>query len=228
MADTVKTFDRQTARFLAVVAENFPEMPAVCMQIWSEQPKRIKEVLLKAFEPLVRIPVWWRKTVKPVVHNARSWKEVFTQRGFTISDDAQTMLENVLLLPFPETEYTMTTADTLGYWYDEKNPPSRVDYYRRAKMLGLEPISVQAALQVLLEERYSDRPKSNPRSLKLPEQVIFVLGTEPISITDKDGATTKKLFIFENYGDRNSLRAMDVESNKFLHTLLAIHKEDEQ
>ncbi len=225
MANTVKTFDRQTARFLAVIAENLPEMPAVCMQIWSEQPKRIQEVLLKAFEPLVRIPLWWHETVKPVVHDARSWKEVLLQRGFTISDEAQAMLENVLLVPFPETEYTQASAHSFGYGFDEKNPPSRADYYRRAKMLGLEPISVQAALQVLLEDRYSNPPKNNLK--KFPEQIIFVLGTEPISVIDKDGATTKKLFVFENYGGHNSLHAMDVESNKFLYTLLAIHKDEQ-
>lgn len=50
-AKTLKTFDRQTAKFLAVVGENMPEMPADVMRGWIENPKALQRVLRGAFIP---------------------------------------------------------------------------------------------------------------------------------------------------------------------------------
>jgi len=49
---TAKTFDRQTAKFLAVVGENMPDVPGALMQEWIEHPKDLQQALWKALCPL--------------------------------------------------------------------------------------------------------------------------------------------------------------------------------
>ena len=46
-----KTFDRQTAKFLAVVGENMSELSGGEMQWWIQHPKALQETLKKAFYP---------------------------------------------------------------------------------------------------------------------------------------------------------------------------------
>lgn len=48
---SAKTFDRQTAKFLAVVAENMPELSGDVMQGWIQNPKAMQKVLSNAFCP---------------------------------------------------------------------------------------------------------------------------------------------------------------------------------
>lgn len=48
---TAKTYDKQTAKFLAVVGENMPELSGDVMQGWIQNPKAVQKVLERAFCP---------------------------------------------------------------------------------------------------------------------------------------------------------------------------------
>jgi len=63
---TAKTYDRQTAKFLAVVGENMPELSGDVMQRWIQDPRAVQKVLSNAFCPpeaaTTRFKIW--KTIK--------------------------------------------------------------------------------------------------------------------------------------------------------------------
>lgn len=51
MTTKTKTYDGQTAKLLAIIAENMPKISSDLMQYWIENPRAIKKVLKNAFCP---------------------------------------------------------------------------------------------------------------------------------------------------------------------------------
>jgi len=51
MTTKTKTYDGQTAKLLAMIAENMPKISSDLMQHWIENPRAIKKVLEKTFCP---------------------------------------------------------------------------------------------------------------------------------------------------------------------------------
>jgi hypothetical protein len=47
-----KTFHKQSGKFLSVIAENMPEIPAEIMQGWIQNPKALQKVLKESLMPL--------------------------------------------------------------------------------------------------------------------------------------------------------------------------------
>jgi len=70
-----KTYDRQTAKFLAVIGENMPELSGDVMQGWIENPKSVQKVLKEAFCP------------PEVISEFKVWKTIKLGTGLKTADD---------------------------------------------------------------------------------------------------------------------------------------------
>lgn len=160
-----KTFNRQTAKFLAVVGENMPEIPSSLMQEWIEHPKDLQKVLWTALCPLKTVPVFkrWRTVKIGTYKSVERLANTLTANGFRISDGAATILERMTLAPIEtEIELVQVTAHELGF-----NQPTRRDaLYARAKELGLGIVPAEAGPQLRL--RYADQPMGNWMLMAMP------------------------------------------------------------
>ncbi len=98
---TTKTFDKQTAKFLAVVGESMPELSGDVMQKWIQNPRAVQKALCNAFCP----PGAAKKSTIISIDRTTPFDPVkFLGRGWTIDEQderslalAQVNLANVRL-----------------------------------------------------------------------------------------------------------------------------------
>ena len=173
---TAKTYDRQTAKFLAVVGENMPELSGDVMQGWIQNPKAVQKALSNAFCPpgaaTPRFNIW--KTVKlgTGLKIADDFRKALKDNGFSVSNWANDILEKpafTVATEGTEVDLVKVTVAELGF----KKGARRDQIYDRAKEFGLELCPPEVGPQLRLQ--YQDQPNG---------EWVFI-GMEPI--TDSDG-----------------------------------------
>ena len=155
---TAKTYDRQTAKFLAVVGENMPELSGDVMQGWIQNPKAVQKALRNAFcssEEPSRFKVW--KTIKlgTGFKKADDFRRALRDGEFRLSDWASDILgKPAFTVASEETEVDLVkvTVAELGF----KKGARRDQIYERAKELGLEFCPPEVGPQLRLQ--YQDQP----------------------------------------------------------------------
>jgi len=181
-----KTYDRQTAKFLAVVGENMPELSGDVMQGWIQNPKAVQKALSNAFcppEATSRFNVW--KTIKlgTGLKTAEEFRRVLRDGEFRLSDWASDILgKPAFKAADEETEVDLVkvTVAELGF----KKGARRNQIYERARDLGLELCPPEVGPQLRLQ--YQDQPNG--------EWILVAM--EPIVDSDGD----PRLFIVERIG----------------------------
>ena len=180
-----KTYDRQTAKFLAVVGENMPEISGEVMQRWIENPRAVQKALSNAFCPAETSPkfkVW--KTIKlgTGLKSAKDFRRALKDGGFKISDWANHILGKpafTVATEGTEVGLVKVTVAELGFMKGAR----RDQIYSRAKELGLELCSSEVGPQLRLQ--YQDQPNG--------ERVLIGM----VPITDSYG----DLLVFDVWRD---------------------------
>ena len=177
-----KTYDGQTGKFLAKVAENMPKIPASIMQGWIENPKGLRKVLTAALLPPQMFEIW--KTIKlGDFQNADSVRNNLKQAGIKVSIWADDILGRIsLATENRDIDITIVSVAELGF----ANGVEYRDICARAKELGLELCPAEVGFQLLL--RYMDQSELNGK---------WFIAMEPI--TDLDGV--RRLFSVERDDD---------------------------
>jgi len=156
---TAKTYDRQTAKFLAVVGENMPDLSGDVMQKWIQNPKAVQKALSNAFCPpeaaTPRFDIW--KTIKlgTGLKIAVDFRCALSDGKFRFSRLASDILgKPVFTAADEETELDLVkvTVAELGF----KNGIMFDQIYERAKELGLELCPSEVGPQLRLQ--YKDQP----------------------------------------------------------------------
>jgi len=171
-----KTYDRQTAKFLAVVGENMPELSGDVMQGWIQNPKAVQKALSNAFcppEATSRFNVW--KTIKlgTGLKTAEEFRRVLRDGEFRLSDWASDILRKpAFKAADEETEVDLVkvTVAELGF----KKGARRNQIYERARDLGSELCPPEVGPQLRLQ--YQDQPNG--------EWILVAM--EPIVDSDGD------------------------------------------
>jgi hypothetical protein len=193
---TAKTYDRQTASFLAVVGQNMPEISGDVMQGWIENPKALQKALRTALCPPETTAIMPRefatwKTIK--IGTQKSVKDLtkaLTGNGFRISDWAGDILKKITLADAEtEIELVLVSVADLGF----TKATRRDAIYDRAKELGLDLVPAEAGPQLRLQ--YTDQPMNE----------WMLMAMEPI--TDSDGAPY--VFSVGRHDDGRWLRSSD-------------------
>jgi len=173
---TAKTFDRQTAKFLAVVGENMPELSSEVMQGWIQNPKGVQKVLKEAFCPpevTSRFKVW--KTIKlgTGLKTADDFRRALYDGEFNITGCADDILENpafTVATEEIEVDLVKVTVAELGL----KKGARRDQVYERVKEIGLNLCPPEVGPQLRLQ--YLDQPNEE----------LVLIGIEPIADSDGD------------------------------------------
>lgn len=172
---TAKTYDRQTATFLAAVGQNMPEMSVTLMQEWIEHPKDLQKALWKALWsfPMTAIitknfSTWGTVTLgthKSVENLSRELRGA----GIRIEHCAGEILKEITLAAVQtDIDIVNVSVAELGF-----NKPTRHDaIYDRAKEFGLDLVPAEGGPQLRLQ--YTEQPMGQ----------MALIAMEPISCSD--------------------------------------------
>ncbi|OGZ17668.1 MAG: hypothetical protein A2Z78_00285 [Candidatus Nealsonbacteria bacterium RBG_13_36_15] len=196
----MKTYDGQTAKFLAVVGENMPEVSGKMMQWWIENPLSL-QVVLRSLCTKPNFEVW--KTIKlgtVGLKTAEDFRRALHKDGFEINDRASDILGKfAFTVATEETEVDLAkvTVAELGF----KDGAKREQIYERAKELGLELCPAEVGPQLRLQ--YQDQPNG--------EWVL--IGMKPIVDSDGD----PNVFYMERIDSKLWLSSYWGSSDSFWH-----------
>ena len=168
---TAKTYDRQTAKFLAVVGENMPEMSGEVMQGWIQNPMALQKFLegLRPSEASPEFRVW--KTIKLGLRKSpEEYRKSLKDGKYRIGDYANQILDKI---PISQEEVKVDLVRLTGRELGFKESVRRDVIYNRALECGLQKCPGEVG--PVLREQYSDQQNG--------EWVL--IGMEPI--TDSDG-----------------------------------------
>ena len=156
---TAKTYDRQTAKFLAVVGENMPELSGDVMQGWIQNPKAVQKALSNAFCPpetaTSRFNIWRTIKLGTGLKTADDFRKALKDNGLNISEWANnTLRKPAFTVASEETEVDLVkvTVAELGF----KDGARRDQIYEKAQKLGLELCPAEVGPQLRLQ--YQDQP----------------------------------------------------------------------
>ena len=172
---TAKTYDRQTAKFLAVVGESMPELSGEVMQGWIQNPRAVQKALKEALCPpevVLDLMVWKTIQLGTGLKIAKDFRKAIKNSGFHISDWAGDILGKsgfTVVTQATEVDLVKVTVAELGF----KEGARRDQIYKKAQELGLDLCPPEVGPQLRLQ--YQDQPDG--------EWVL--IGMEPI--TDSDG-----------------------------------------
>ena len=169
---TAKTYDRQTASFLAVVGQNMPEISGDVMQGWFENPKALQKALPNELCPpettatTPREFATWKTIKIGTQKSVKDLTKALTGNGFRISDWAADILKKTTLAQTEtEIELVLVTVADLGF----TKATRRDAIYNRAKELGLDLVPPEVGPQLRLA--YTDQPMGE----------WLLMGMEPIA-----------------------------------------------
>jgi len=171
---TAKTYDRQTATFLAVVAQNMPEISGDVMQRWIENPRALQNALRTALCPpeaaaAPREFKTWKTIKLGTQKSVKDLSKALTSNSFRISDWAADILKKTTLAPAEtEIELVLVTVADLGF----TKATRRDAIYDRAKELGLDLVPAEVGPQLRLQ--YLDQSMDD----------WMVMAMEPIAGSD--------------------------------------------
>lgn len=185
-----KTYDRQTAKFIATVAENLPELSGVHMQRWIGNPKGLQRSLHKALVP--SFAVW--KTIKLGVYKtADEYLKAMKSAGINLTKldkDILSRAEFIYATEEIDVGLVILSVAELGF----KGGAEYSDICDRALEMGLElcPAEVAPALRLA----YTDQ--------SLGEEFIVAMS----AIANLDGVLTifggeygnGELWLYDDYG----------------------------
>ena len=169
---TQKTYDRQTAKFLAVVGENMPVMTGDVMQSWIENPKVVGRVL-EAFRPSATksFPTW--KTVTLGGHkNVKAFLVALESADFHVGDWAKDVMSKpafTLAKKKAKVNLVRVTVKELGF----VKGATLKEIYASASERGLKLCPPEVGPTLRLE--YKDQPNGE----------WLTVAMDPI--TDSDG-----------------------------------------
>lgn len=154
-----KTYDRQTAKFLAVVGENMPELSGNVMQGWIQNPRAVQKALRKAFCPPSK--VWKTINLGTGLKTVKDFRHALRDGEFGLSDWASDILGKpaftvdialTVLIKKTKVDLIKVTVGELGF----KKGARRDQIYERAKKLRLELCPPEVGPQLRLQ--YQDQP----------------------------------------------------------------------
>lgn len=189
---TAKTYDRQTATFLAVVGQNMPELSGDVMQGWIENPKALQKALRVLCPPEAtasapREFATWKTITIGTQKSVKDLTKALTGNGFRISDWAGDILKKITLAAAEtEIELVLVSVADLGF----TKATRRDAIYDRAKELGLDLVPAEVGPQLRLA--YTDQPLNE----------WMVMAMEPIA----DSGGVLLVFGVERIGDGRWLR----------------------
>ncbi len=172
---TAKTYDRQTASFLAVVGQNMPELSGDVMQGWIENPKALQKALRVLCPPEAtasapREFATWKTITIGTQKSVKDLTKALTGNGFRISNWAGDILKKITLAA-AETELSLVLVSVADLGFTKATRRDAI--YDRAKELGLDLVPAEVGPQLRLA--YTDQPLNE----------WMVMAMEPIS--DSDG-----------------------------------------
>jgi len=168
----MSSFCNQTAKFLATVAQNMPELSGDVMQGWIENPRALQKLLAGLNPPVVvsatEFPIWktiklgtgpksaddFRKAIKAAGMKVGNWaSDILGKPEFVVADKEET-----------EVDLVKVTVAELGF----KKATRRDQIYNRAKELGLQICPPEVGPQLRLQ--LADQPNGE----------WILIGMEPI------------------------------------------------
>ena len=162
----------QTAKLVARIAENLPNMSVPQMQGWIENPKRLKQVLSVLAEVPSDPKVWKRITRGTGIKDAEGFRKSIKDSGMRVGDWANDILGKTAFSVATEekdVDLVVVSVEELGF----KDGARLKDIYAAAKKRGLELCPNEVGPQLRLQ--YKDQPKGE----------WLIIGMEPI--TDSGG-----------------------------------------
>ncbi len=178
-----KTYDGQTAKFIATVIQNLPpDLPTAVMQEWIQNPKGLQKVLRSVLgTPLPELAVWKTLTIggKP----RDTLIEEFEKKSFKIGDRAKDMMkqDGFATLPEPkEIDLVLLTVAELGF---DRGGTTKQIWYRATKELGLELCPAEVGPHLRLA--YGDQPKDEWIWIAM-EQIVVSDGCPCVFRVDRD------------------------------------------
>ncbi len=164
-----KTYHKQTARFIATIADSMPEIPALVMQGWIESPKALRKVLAEVLCPPCEtsFPTWTHVTIGNLGDTTTAQERIESAHVKVLSW-AMLIIER---MKYERTESSLdlalVTVEELGL----KPEATRGEIYLAAQLHGLLLCPAEVALQLLLQQS---------GQINLPDN-LFV-GMEPVLI----------------------------------------------
>ncbi|TFG35468.1 MAG: hypothetical protein E4H47_01410 [Parcubacteria group bacterium] len=152
MAET-KTYNQQTAKFIAVVAQNLPGLSSDGMQHWIENPAGLKIVLSAVLCPAKKEKTFEKwKTIR--LGTGHICKEelysVLSGSGIKIEEWARKIIRSKSFkVTTREAEVDLVNVATFELGF--KKHTSLAEIYRRAKDLGLELCPAEVGPQLTLQ-----------------------------------------------------------------------------
>ncbi|HUW71901.1 MAG TPA: hypothetical protein VMV66_01755 [Candidatus Humimicrobiaceae bacterium] len=170
-----KTYDRQTAKFLAVVGENMPELSGDTMQRWIQDPKAVQKALYNAFcspeAATSRFKIWTTIKLGTGIKTVDEFYEALENNGFNMTSPANGILRRpAFTVANEETEVDLIKITVAELGFKESTQSDQI--YERAKDLGFDLCPPEVGPQLRLQ--YQNQPKG--------EQVY--IGMEPIINSD--------------------------------------------
>jgi hypothetical protein len=162
----------QSAKLVARIAENLPDMSVSQMQGWIENPKRLKQILSVLAEISSDPKVWRRVKLGTGVKDADGFRQSLKDNGVKISKWANDLLgKSVFSVATQEIEIDLVvvTVKELGF----KNGAMLKDIYDAAKKRGFQLCPNEVGPHLRLQ--YKDQTKNE----------WLIIGMEPI--TDSGG-----------------------------------------
>ena len=173
----------QTAKLVARIAENLPDMSGPQMQGWIENPKRLQQAL-KVLAEIPSDPKVWKRITLGTGIDADGYRKAIKAKKMRIGDYANDILgKPEFTVVTEETEIDLVNVSVKELTGKNKAPLKEVFAQAMARGLQLCPNQVGPELRLQYEDQ--------------PEGEWLIIGMEPI--TDSDGYL--KLFHVERHGD---------------------------
>ena len=150
------SISKQTAKFIARIAENLPDMDETTMQGWIENPKSLQKTLMKAFCPPEHIWKTWKIVKLGTLKNVDKIRKALKACGHSIghcADDIIGKPDFKVSKTKQDVELIEVSNEELGF----KDGARYEDTCKRAFELGLEYCPAEVGPQLRLQ--YKDQPK---------------------------------------------------------------------
>ena len=148
------SISKQTAKFIARIAENLPDIDEDVMQGWIENPKGLKKALMEALCPPERIWTTWKTIKLGTFKNVDEIRKALKAGGHSIGDWANDILGKPAF-KVSETEQDVelvnVSVEELGF----KDGARYADICKRALELGLDYCPAEVGPQLRLQ--YKDQ-----------------------------------------------------------------------
>jgi len=162
-----KTYDHQTAKFLAVVGENMPDIPIDVMQGWIENPRGLRKVLESALCPPSEVRVWRTIKLGTGPKTADDLRHALRDGNLRLSDRTSDILgKPAFTVATEETEVDLIKVSVAELGFEQGARREKI--YERAKNLDLELCPAEVGPQLRLQHK--DQPNGE----------WLLIGMEPI------------------------------------------------